>query len=108
MNTFSKSQISLGMDEADSPIEQSDDEIYDREDSDEGPVNILGNSLLLLINPIREPEECKEEGISHDSSDEEDILDDDPSSESRDSYSYRRTRAYCGDKESCKGEKESY
>jgi len=69
---------------------------------------MLGNSLLLLINPIRESEECKEEGISHDSSDEEDILDDDPSSESRDSYSYRRTRAYSGDKESCKGEEESY
>ena len=43
-----------------------------------------------------------------DSSDEEDILDDDPSSESRDSYSYRRTRAYSGDKESCEGEEESY
>ena len=98
----------LSQDETDSPIEQSDDEIYDREDSDEGPVNILGNFLLLLINPIREPEECKEEGISHDSSDEEDILDDDPSSESRDSYSYRRTRAYSGDKESCQGEEESY
>ena len=96
------------MEDAGNPIEQSYDEIYDREDSDEGPVNILGNSLLLLIHPIREPEECKEEGISHDSSDEEDILDDDPSSESRDSYSYRRTRAYCRDKESCKGEKESY
>ena len=98
----------LSQDETDSPIEQSDDEIYDREDSDEGPVNILGNFLLLLINPIREPEECKKEGISHDSSDEEDILDDDPSSESRDSYSYRRTRAYSGDKESCQGEEESY
>ena len=96
------------MEEADSPIEQSDDEIYNRKDSDEGPINILGNSLLLLINSIRESEECKEEGISHDSSDEEDILDDDPSSESRDSYSYRRTRAYSGDKESCKGEEESY
>ena len=96
------------MEDADSPIEQSDDEIYDREDSDERPINILGNFLLLLINPIREPEECKEEGISHDSSDEEDILDDDPSSKSRDSYSYRRTRAYSGDKESCKGEEESY
>ena len=87
---------------------EGNDEIYNREDSYEGPVDILGNNLFLLIHPIREPEECKEGGISHDSSDEEDILDDDPSSESRDSYSYRRTRAYSGDKESCEGEEESY
>ena len=108
MNQYSKSQIKFWMDEAHGPIEQSDDEVDYREDSDEGPVNILCNSLFLFIHPIREPEECKEGGISHDSSDEEDILDDDPSSESRDSYSYRRTRADSGDKESCEGEEESY
>ena len=96
------------MGEAHGPIEQSDDEVDYREDSDKGPVNILCNFFFLFIHPIREPEECKEGGISHDSSDEEDILDDDPSSESRDSYSYRRTRAYSGDKESCEGEEESY
>ena len=108
MNQYFESQIKLWMGEAHCPIEQSDDEVDYREDSDEGPVNILGNSLFLFIHPIREPEEGKEGGISHDSSDEEDILDDDPSSESRDSYSYRRTRAYSGDKESCEGEEESY
>ena len=96
------------MEDADNPIDQSDDEIYSREASDKGPVNILGNSLLLLINPIREPEERKEKRVSHDSSNQEDILDDDPSSESRYPYSYRRTRAYSGDKESCQGEEESY
>ena len=69
------------MEEAHCPIEQSNDDINNWEDSDEDPINISSNSLLLLINPIREPEEGQERSISHDSSDEEDILDDDPSSE---------------------------
>ena len=85
------------MENADWPIDYSDDEVDQREDVDKRLAHAISNFFLLLITTIWEPEIGEKNSICHDSSYDEDILDDDPSSEGSDTNSNRRAGGDGGD-----------
>ena len=85
------------MEKADWPIDYGDDEVDQGEDEDKSLICAFSKFFLLLISAIWESEIGKKNSISHDSSNDEDILDDDPSSERSDTNSNRRAGGDGGD-----------
>ena len=85
------------MEKTDGPINYSDNEVDQGEDEDKSFIRAFANFFLLLISAIREPEIGEENRISHDGSNDEDILDEDPSSEGSDTNSNRGTGGDGGD-----------
>ena len=85
------------MEKTDWPIDYRDDEVDEWEDEDKILVCGFSNFFLLLVSVIREPEMCEKKSISQDSSNDEDILNDDPHSEGGDTNSNRGTGGDGGD-----------
>ena len=91
-----------------SPVSDGDGKVDSWEDNDEDLVNIPGWTLLILLATSSISDIDENNSIGENSGDNEDILDENPGSEGRDTNSYWRTEGDGGDKESCKRKKESY
>ena len=96
------------MKNTESPIEDSDDGVEEREDDDECLVCVFCSFLLVLFCTFCKPDVGQENCIGKDGSDNEDILDDDPSSESCDALSNRRAGGDGWHQEGGQGQEESH
>ena len=95
------------MSEADTPVGDDDNKVGEGEERDEHLVCRPGRIVLRLLTAPCEPDVDKNTGIAKDGSNNEDILDDDPGTESRDANSHRRTGGDGGHQESSEGEEQS-
>ena len=77
------------MREACRPVCYGDDDVEEREDDDECLVCVFCTFLLVLFCAFCKPDVGQQKCIGKDGSDNENILDDDPSSESCDALSDR-------------------
>ena len=84
-----------------SPVSDGDGKVDSWEDNDEDLVNIPGWTLLILFTASSISDIDENNSIGEDSGDNEDILDENPGSEGRDTNSYRRAEGDGGDKEGC-------
>ena len=78
------------MKKADRPIDSDDDKVDQREEENKCLVGRFCRILLVLIRASSESDISEEYGIGQDSSNNEGIVDEDPSCESSDSSSNRR------------------
>ena len=84
-----------------SPVSDGDGKVDSWEDNDEDLVNIPGRTLLILLATSSISDIDENNSVGKDSGDDEDILDENPGSEGRDTNSYRGAEGDSGDKESC-------
>ena len=91
------------MSKTDNPVDGSNEKVDEREDNNENLVSITCWILLILITSSSISDEEENDSISEDSSNNKDILDEDPGSESRDTNSNRWTGGDGGYQEGCKG-----
>ena len=95
------------MSEADTPVGDDDKKVGEGEESDEYLVCRPGGIVLRLLTAPCEPDIDKNTGIAKDGSNNEDILDDDPDTEGRDTNSYGGAGGDGGHQESGEGEEQS-
>ena len=90
------------MEKTDRPVDSDDDKVEEGEDDDEYLVSCYNCILLDLFRATSKSDISEEDSIGHDSSNNEEILDDDPSSESRDTNSNMRAGGDGRHQECCK------
>ena len=96
------------MTNTDCPVQTADDTVSEREEDDEGLVHAFGWFYLFCLFTICEPDIGQEHCIGNDSSDNEDILDDDPGCEGGDTNSNCGAGGYGGHQEGRQGEEEGH
>ena len=84
-----------------SPVSYGDGKVDSRKYNDEDLVNIIGWPLIILLTASSISDVVENNSVGKDSGDNEDILDENPGSEGRDTNSYRRAEGDGGDKEGC-------
>ena len=96
------------MTNTDCPIQTADDTVNEREEDYESLVHAFGWYYLLCLFTICEPDIGQENCIGYDSSDNEDILDDDPGGEGGDTNSNCGAGGDGGHQEGRQGEEEGH
>ena len=96
------------MAKTDTPISNGDDKVGKWEDNDECLVSSLCIMLLQLFIACSESDIAEENGIGQDSSHKEEILDEDPGSEGRDTHTHRRTGGDGGYQEGGEGQEQGH